>query len=73
MVGFQHKPDINPEIQTCVKIKITNGNLIQSNGVVIYINSGACVEGLLPIPNGLAIPNTPPFMIDTDSMAIFYL
>ena len=27
------------------------------------------VEGLLAIPNGLAIPNTPPFIIGTDNMA----
>ena len=27
------------------------------------------IEGLLPLPNSLAIPNNPPFMIDTDSMA----
>ena len=27
------------------------------------------IEGLLPIPDGLTIPNTPPFMIGTDSMA----
>ena len=29
------------------------------------------VEGLLAIPNGLAIPNTPPFVIDTDRKAFF--
>ena len=29
------------------------------------------IEGLLAIPNGLAIPNTPPFMIDTDHTAFF--
>ena len=27
------------------------------------------IERLLVIPNGLSIPNTPPFMIDTDNMA----
>ena len=31
------------------------------------------IEGLLAIPNGLAIPNTPPFMIDTDNTAFFHL
>ena len=31
------------------------------------------LEGVLAIPNGLAIPNTPPFMIDIDSMAFWHL
>ena len=31
------------------------------------------VEGLLAIPNRLAIQNTPPFMIATDSVAFFHL
>ena len=29
------------------------------------------IEGLLAFPDGLAIPNTTPFMIDTDNMAFF--
>ena len=29
------------------------------------------LEGVLAIPNGVAIPNTPPFMIDTANMAFF--
>ena len=31
------------------------------------------LEVLLAIPNSLAIPNTPPFMIDIDSMAFWHL
>ena len=31
------------------------------------------IEGVLAIPNGLAIQNTPPFMIDTANMAFFQL
>ena len=31
------------------------------------------VEGFLAIANGLAIPITPPFMIDTDNMASVHL
>ena len=27
------------------------------------------LDGLLAVPNGLAIPNSPPFMIDTDNLA----
>ena len=31
------------------------------------------LEGVFAIPNGLAIPSTPLFMIDTDNMAFFSL
>ena len=33
----------------------------------------AKVERDLAIPNGLAIPKTPPFMINTDNMAVLQL
>ena len=44
--------------------------VLQMNKIILaYIN---VVEGNLAIANGLAIPNTPPFMVDTDNMAFFH-
>ena len=42
-----------------------------------YNETGFCfnydIEGVLVIPNGLAITNTPPFMTNTAIMTVFHL